>query len=64
MTEWMSVEDGFPDEAQEVLAYFPNYGVRLSVFLTVRGKPTFGMGGHEYIGCTHWQPIPNPPIGD
>lgn len=67
MSEWISVKDRLPQNADEVLVavegcvYYCYYRNGKFVF---EAYSSCGDCDDEYYNATHWQPLPQPPQGD
>lgn len=69
MSEWISVEDRLPEEAQEVLCFRgTDIGALMDVYTYIGDNKwedsyeNWNYGDLE--GITHWMPLPEPPKGE
>ena len=66
MLEWISVDDGLPEDWADVLA-LSRYGfLETAVYTGVSGKWRTAWNGDtlEMDSITHWMPLPQPPKGE
>lgn len=55
--EWISVKDRLPEKSGEFLVYRYNEIMVIERFIIHEDYAYW----HNYIGITHWQPLPKPP---
>lgn len=67
--KWVKVQDGMPDEGEEVLIYCPEFLEEIRKAFYTEGN--FYADKEDLIVkpapngyCTHWQPLPKPPKED
>ena len=56
-TEWISVKDQLPDDADLVLVYSERSGVRTDYYY----NDEWEYYDRNQIEITHWMPLPEPP---
>ncbi len=61
MAEWISVEAKKPEDAVDVLGYYPDGCYEVVMYN--EAKDEFKRIEGEWPGCdpTHWMPLPEPP---
>lgn len=62
MSNWISVDDGLPEEFQDVLAYIPPTPTKCILICWRDGRYWESATTITHVNQpTHWQPLPEPP---
>lgn len=62
--EWISVENGLPNDNKDVLVIDHRGSMAVSVYFTLNGKDYHWEDRDDQVGLgtvTHWMPLPAPP---